>query len=176
MPLYPPLLPTVWLSFPVVSNSLITKKILWGLSKVDYLPPYSAAMPLSWDRPLRSPSCLHTLQISVTKWPTAPRLTIVSLCGSSPTAFLPLPALLPPWASPISHPLEVALVSPWSVVEIMCVFLINSAAFLPKVSKSQLKKIGPLIPPPYRKLWTPWVLPHPLSTVSQISPIPTLRA
>ena len=51
----------------------------------------------------RNPSCLCTLQIAAVTLPTVPRLPAITLCRSLPTAFPPLPALIPPWVYPVSR-------------------------------------------------------------------------
>ena len=145
IPLYPPLVPTAWISVPVVSNSLLPAKFLPGFPKVFHLPPPRSTIPLSCIRPLRSPSILHILQISVVKRHTAPRFPVVSLCRSSPTAFQPLPALIPPRASHMSCPLAVTLISLWCVAENTCVFLLPSDPLPLKVPKFQIQKVGPLV-------------------------------
>ena len=77
-----------------------------------YLPPPGATMPLSFDSPPCSPSRLRIFQIPVVTLPTASHFPFISLYRSSLTAFLPLPALLLPQASPISRQLSVVIVSP----------------------------------------------------------------
>ena len=86
MPLYPPLVPTVWLSLPITSESLVSMKFLPGLPEVVYLAPPGATMPLSCDCLLLRPYLQHILQISVAKRPTAPYFPVVSLFRSSLTA------------------------------------------------------------------------------------------
>ena len=112
MPLYPLLVPTVWISFTIASVSLLLTKFLPRSPKVVYMPPPGTNMPLSCDRPPRSSSHWHIIQISAVKLSTAPRLSIISLCRSYLTVFLPLPTLLPPQASHMYHQLEVVLVYP----------------------------------------------------------------
>ena len=110
--LYLPLVPTEWLSLPISSYYLLPAIFLPGLPAVVYLPPPGTTMPLSCDRPPRSPSRLSIFQIPVVTLPTASHFPFISLYRSSPTAFPPLPALLLPQASPMSRQLSVVLVSP----------------------------------------------------------------
>ena len=110
--LYLPLVPTEWLSLPISSYYLLPAIFLPGLPAVVYLPPPGATMPLSYDRPPCSPSCLRIFQIPVVTLPTAPHFPFISLYMSSPTSFLLILALLLHQASPMSRQISVVLVSP----------------------------------------------------------------
>ena len=174
--LYPLLVPTEWISLPVAYDSVLPAKILPGSPKVVYLTPPGPTMPLSCKNPLRIPPCLDILQILVAKRPTTTRLPIVYLCRSLPTTFLPLPALLPSPESTTSCPLAVTLIYMWYLAENTCVLFRPSAPLPPKVPRSPLQKLGPLVPPNCIILRTPWVPPLPVSAVSPTSPRLTLRA
>ena len=103
-----------WVVFPSHNLLLLAScKIFPGLPEVVYLLPPGATITLSCDRPPRSPSRLRIFQIPVVTLPTASHFPFISLYRSSLTAFLPLPALLLPQASPMSRQLSVVLVSPW---------------------------------------------------------------
>ena len=110
-----PIDPTMWLSLPVASSSLLPAIFLPVSPYVASPSPFGATMPLSCVLPPLIPSILRTLQISVATPPTVPQLPVFSLCRSSSTAFPPLLTLLPPRASPMSCQLTVVLASPWSV-------------------------------------------------------------
>ena len=96
---------------PVASYSLLLLT-LSRFSEAASLPPLDATMRPSCDLHPRIPSLLRTLQLLVTILPTVLRLPAVSLCRSSLTAFLPLPALFPPRVSPMSRMETVAPASP----------------------------------------------------------------
>ena len=112
MILYPPLVPTAWISLPASSHSLLPVNFLPGLPKVVYLPFSGSTMNLSCDLPPISPSRLRILQILAATLPTAPRLPAVSLYRSLSTALLMPPAILLPRASPTSFLLTAAFTSP----------------------------------------------------------------
>ena len=170
MPLYPALVPTRWLSLLVASDSFLPVKFPPEFPKVVYPPPPGATMPLSCDCPPRSPSHLHILQILFAKQPTDIRLPVISLCSSYPTTLPPCPAKLPPWELLRSRPLAVALIYRWSVEKNMYVLLLPPTPLPPKVAKSQLQKVVPLLTTSCITLMKPCVPPLPISAVSSTYP------
>ena len=171
-----PLVTTEWTPLPVASYYLLSSKFLPGLHIFFYLLPPGATMPLYCDHPPPSPYRQRILQILVATIPTAPRLPIFSLYRSSPNVFPSLLALIMPQASPTSRQLAVALVSPQTFGENMCVFPLPSVPFPLTVPTSPIQTVVPFVPPTCRTFRTPWVTPLPILAVPPTSPRPTLRA
>ena len=173
---YLPLAPTAWISLPVASSSLLPVILLPRSPEVVSMLYIGITKPPSCLHPPHRLSTLNTLRISVATPPTVTRLSIVSLYMSFTTVFLPLLALLLPWASPMYRLLSAALYSPWSIRENLFVFLLPSSPLPPKGPNSPKHTVIFLVPQPCKTLPTSWGMPLLVVSVSPASLRSTLRA
>ena len=171
---YHSLISTAWLPLPVASYSFLTEPPT-KLFEDTSLPPLYDTMCPSCDPPPHIPSCLRTLQISAAMLPTVLRLPAVFVCRTLPTSFPPLPALIPPRASPIPCLSTIAPASLWYDKWKPCVTPPPSAPLPLKGPKSQNQRVVTLVSPPCRKGFIPWGTLFPVLAASQTSPRLTLR-